>query len=228
MSEGFVREGFVRWSNDNSHGLSSHLRNPRKTPFKGESETVLCENCGAEIQDSIIWHNEFGEPVCPECRVEIYGEGFEEEEIQLLDADFEEAQDVYEKFHGRSSEKLDKLKIPRPQVLAYMGQPSACGYSSDKFSPGEMKDYIHQWDSKKSREGGIVAYDPESRCLFSIVPCTITSRGIEDALDEKEEENPVPPGAGMVALTVAPAVIEGVGAAVPVLYREWRKRKRKR
>ena len=187
LDEGFVKRGFRVPASDNGYGLPHHLTNPRKTPLK-EEDDVFCENCEELIEDGVIWFNDFSVPVCHDCRVEVYGEGFEEEEIQLLDADLQEAQDVYERFHGRSSEKLDKLRIPRPSVLAYIGQPSCVGYSSDKFSPGKEQNYVHTWESEKSREGGIIGYDPESRCLFSIVPARITSRGVEDAIDEDNED----------------------------------------
>lgn len=223
-AEGFVKEGVTQRSYDYGHGISPHFRNHRQNPLRGEKKTIdeeqpFCYFCGDTIEDAVIWNNKFGEAFCQRCRREVHGDDSEAEEVELIDLSVE----TFERFHSYPASRVDKIVVPRPRVLAFLGRHSAVAYESDKFTPGKQVKYMHEWSG--GSKNGIVCFDPESETLITITPAKVTERGIEDAEEPEDEfeENPEDnPGAGQVALAVAPSVIEAVGP----LYAEWLKRKR--
>lgn len=103
--------------------------------------------------------------------------------------DLKTAIETYKKFHAREPKKVNKINIPETSELVQLGELTAIGYKSTKWT-GKSAEYMHEFQRNKP----ILATDKNGEYLYVIGRVRITDRGIEDYREtkKKSKKNPAP------------------------------------
>lgn len=82
----------------------------------------------------------------------------------------------FQEFHAFGAKKVQQVSFPNPKVLVRLGNWSAVGYDSHKWT-GKHQAYIHEFEDGVDRT---VAFDPTTSTVVAWGRARVTERGIED------------------------------------------------
>jgi hypothetical protein len=104
------------------------------------------------------------------------------------------ALEAYQKFHDFAPAKIEEIDIPHPNIIAKLGDFTACGYFGPKWKfkrqlkqrrgRNKGQHYIHEYQDTQNDKDSMVGFAPDSSGDTGLViawrKCRLTKHGIED------------------------------------------------